>query len=132
MVASTSVEPRIWLFYTASGGGNGYCLEWNSTGYVYLYKVTAGVYTVEADGVITESLDASSAHNLEFIASQTVSGTVTLSGILDGILMVTLTMRHRHTQVGLSLHSLLTPVARITSTLRLYTSSRAARLRLHR
>jgi hypothetical protein len=79
----------IWLLYQSFGGGQGYLLEWSgSAKTVQIYKVTSGAITLLSASSGTFATDTANFHNLEFVATQTTAGTVNLTGVLDGNLVV--------------------------------------------
>jgi hypothetical protein len=86
-IGATGVNPVIWLFYNPASGGSGYLAAWVGN-IVSIYKSTTGTLTLLASSVISITKDATTFHNLEFIATETTAGTVNLTAILDGVLMV--------------------------------------------
>jgi len=87
MTQSTSGSADIWLMYQA--GSQGYMLEWTSAGFLTISELATATYTVLATSTISYARDTTTFHNLEFVASMTQTGVVTLTGIIDGKLAVT-------------------------------------------
>jgi hypothetical protein len=87
---STAVSPAIILMFTAGGTYNtGYYLVWfEGDGKLYILKNTGSASNVLATSTVVTTRDATNFHNMEFVASQTTSGTVNLQGILDGNILV--------------------------------------------
>ena len=85
-IGSTSIDHTIYLLWN---GSNGYKAYWShSDNKVHIEKVTSGSSGSLGISTITQAIDATNFHNLEFIATQTTAGTVNLTATLDGVLMV--------------------------------------------
>jgi hypothetical protein len=78
----------IWLMYD-SVNNNGYIATWSTfgDGLTRIWKCSAGAFTVLAQSTITQVQDATTFHNLEFIASYSMTGSLNLTVTRDGQLM---------------------------------------------